>query len=1009
MSARFRLLILCMIAICGWHADLQAQQVTVRGTVVNAETGEPVPSAIVAVEGTNTRATTDAEGKFVLQAPSVNATLVVSVIGYTTGEVPLNGRTDVVVRLSREVVALDELVVVGYGTQRKKDVTGAVASVQTKDFEAVQTPNVEQLLRGKVAGVQVTSNNGRPGQGATIRIRGANSITASNEPLYVVDGFVGGNINAVNPDDIESIQILKDASSTAIYGARGANGVILVTTKRGQGGAPQVNLRMSRGWQSAASTLDLMSGPERAAWGNLYNANLGQGPLTDDPSSVPNVDWQDFVLREGVPVTELNLSAQGGGDQVRYYFSAGLFDQQGIIESSSYRRLQAQLNLDADLSSKLRLGTTLNVGRIDQDEEGAASYYSAITFYPFLPIFEEDGSYAAINPYSGRPVDNPAAEMTILEGSQDTRLLGGLTLDYVPMDGLTLRSRLGGDLRADRNHRYRPSTLPTLALANLGGDGRMRTANELTVLNENTVQYDREVGDHRFDLLAGATYQHAARDSLRGEAAGFVTDAFNYYNLAAGDPTRYSVDTDYIAWTILSFLGRANYSYNDKYLLTATMRRDGSSRLGANNKWSLFPSAAVGWRLSEEPFMQRFGVFDDLKLRASYGVTGNQAVGVYSTLPTLTVPDRRLPVIGGQQVPAVVQGNLPNPDLKWETTRQFDLGLEASVLDGRISFSTDYYTKQTSDLLLEVEVPQQTGYSAYLTNIGAVRNEGVELQVRSANIVTSDFVWSSTFNISTNRNRVLDLGGKESLVTYRYNHNGSRWVASELRVGQPIGLFVGAIYEGVWQSQEEIDRVGTMPNAKPGFPRYADVDGNGEFQPEADFTILGDANPDFFGGFQNTFAYKGLSLTSFLQFSYGNEVMNLASADLLLGGWQSNHLRRLARDAWTPDNPNGTLPTPGAYELYRNLTSTLFVEDGSFLRLQYVTLEYDLPVDRVGLLGGMSNVRAYVTAENPWILTGYSGLDPEVSRFGSDSVLRGFDRALYPRARTITVGLNLGF
>lgn len=981
----------------------------IEGRVTDAETGDPLPGVNVAIEGTQRGAATGVDGTYEITGVEAGTyTLLASFVGYAQAtrrgvEVQAGETTTVNFDLRWQAALLDEVVAVGYGERERQDVTGAVTSIKTEDFDDIPEPNVEQLLRGKAAGVFVTSNSGRPGASATIRIRGGNSISASNEPLYVIDGFVGANPRTLNPSDVESIEVLKDASAKAIYGARGSNGVILISTKRGREGESRLNVNVSQGWQRVANTYELLSGPELARWANAYNEDQGQPILFENPDAVPNTNWQDAALQTA-PTTDANLSIRGGSGGTRYFFSSSLFDQKGIVRGSGLQRLQARLNLDMDVNSRLNVGVNSNFSRSRRDR-ASSSFYDAVTAFPFLPVFEEDGRFTGINPFTGRVENNPEALRQITSQLQHTNLRANLFGEYRLLEGLNLKTTVGGDFAFGKDNRYFPSTLPTLERNRRGGNAEVSNNSALTLLNENTLTYDRVFGRHSVNTVLGATYQHFANESSYSAAEGFASDIYSFNNLGAGDPTRFTVNSSYTDWAVLSFLGRVNYKYADKYLFTATTRRDGSSRLGANNKWAFFPSAAVAWRLSQEPFIRDLGLFSSLKLRASLGVTGNEALGPYETLSSLSVVT---PIIGGQETTGLTMGSLANPDLRWETTRELDVGLEAGFFDGRLETSVDYYYKRTNDLLLEVEVPQQTGYDRFLTNIGETENQGVELQINSTNVVTSDFFWSTGLNISHNRNKVLDLGGPDSRVTYRYNRHGGNSKVSELFVGEPIGTFVGAVYMGVWQSQEEIEQVGTMPGAKPGYARYADINEDGEFTRDDDFTIIGDPNPDFHGGFTNTFQYKGFSLSTFFQFSYGNDVMNLATADLLLGSFSTNHLRRMTEEQWTEENPQGTLPKPGAYEQFRNVTSTLYVEDGSFLRLESLTLSYSAPGSALGL-SSWQGARVYVNGRNLWLLTGYSGLDPEGSLEGAHPVVQGIDRGLYPRARTISLGVELTF
>ena len=968
---------------------------TITGTVTD-ENGMGLPGVSVLVKGTQRGTSTDANGRYKIEVANTDAILVFSFVGYLSQEVAISNQSQISISLKTDIKSLNEVVVVGYGTMRKSDLTGAVSSISGRDINTVPTSRVDQALQGRAAGVQVTSVNGAPGVGASIRIRGGNSISADNEPLFVIDGFIGGgNLNTLNTADIESLQILKDATATAIYGARGANGVVLITTKRGREGKSTFSVGSYTGWQSLPAKIPLLTGPERAQYQNEYAQNQNQNIPFPNLSQVGNYDWQQEVTQTA-PMRNIDMSLSGGSSSTRFYLSGNYFNQRGIIKNSGIERFIFRLNLDHKATRWLNVGTTLNISRANQDNNVVNLNDVMKEAQTFIPFYQTDGYYSYINPVAGTLFQNPIAQYNLQTNTTGlTRMLGNFFAAATPLKGLELRSTLGVDLNFSKQNQYQSGNLPTRLAAKLGGYARVDINNAINLLNENTATYDRQLGTkHHLNVLGGFTYQTSKAEGLWASGAGFSNDALTFNRISTGVPLQRQSDTDYSQWTILSFLGRVNYSFSDRYLFTAVARQDGSSRLAANNKWAFFPSAAFAWRISEEPFMQSQTIFNSLKLRTSYGLTGNQAIDVYQSLPTLTTSRtffRGIENIGFNQ------GNIANPNLRWETTRQLDIGLEGSFLKGRLSFEADYYYKRTKDLLLTVEIPFTTGYQTRLTNLGIVQNKGLELMVNATIVEKKKFSWDVSLNVAGNRNKVLDLGGKEFI---------DLTLGNRLIVGQPAGSFVGATYVGTWKTQEEIDASkGFMANVKPGDPRFADTNNNGKFDGYGDYSYLGSPQPKAFGGVRNVIRFNGLTLDFFWQGVFGNQIMNENASRLFFGDFASNtHI--LTRNRWTPQNPTSDIPrASGFIRADHTLANSVWVQDGSFARLKTARLSYTFSGTKYPWLKQAS---IYITGNNLLLFDKYDwGYDPEVNSFGTNSVIQGRDTYSYPQNRSILLGLNL--
>lgn len=1034
------------------------EEITVSGTVTDEE-GEGLPGATVTVKGTNNGTITDVEGKYTIKAQD-NGTLVFSFVGYITEEIAVNNSTTIDVTMSPDITSLDEIVVVGYGTQKKSDLTGSISSISGEDMNQVPATSLDQAMIGRAAGVQITQTSGQPGGAISIRIRGGNSISAGNEPLYVIDGVPISNgedamnagvtaaagqnaLSMIDPKDIESIEILKDASSTAIYGSRGANGVVLITTKMGNRNQNRVDLDMSFGFQEVRKKYPVMNAQEYARFVNEAERN-GDIYLENEPdpgeysvytqaqveSYGEGTDWQDEIFRTA-PRQDYKLTFSGGNEDTRYLISGSYLDQKGIIINSDFKRALLRVNLEKDINSKLTVGNNISISQSWSNQAYADQGFNvgnassivlvALGFNPILPVRDpETGDYTFQNRHVGEgdgnvqpavPFYNPVAYSYLAQNESNSgRILGRFFGSYDILDNLEFRTNLGYDILSNKQSQFIPGTIAIAAGQN--GTAKVGTVQNYSITSESMLTYNQNFGGvHDINVLAGFTAQKYEQERLIASAQNFSTDAMGFNNLGAGEvqnPSSNGVNS----WSLLSYLGRINYKLKDRYLLTLTARMDGSSRFGKGNKYGFFPSGAFAWRISEEPFMQSQNVVSSLKLRTSFGITGNQELPSYQALALL---DETRTVLGNTSVVGFMPIRVANDDLKWETTDQFDVGFDFGIVEDRVRFTADYYYKKTTDLLLQVFLPSSSGFSSAYQNVGSTENKGFEFSTE-ADILTGEFTWTAGFNIAINRNKVLDLGVEEERFLNVPSFHAASQPVSVLRVGEPLSNFYGYKSDGFFNSQEEINAAPdqtavTGTKMIPGTPRFVDTNNDGVVNTE-DRVLLGDANPDFSGGFSTTFAYKGFSLNALFSYSYGSEVYNANRQWLEFGNGRQNGTDGLVH-RWSPANTleqNQNAETalainPQAMNPFRAYDR--WVEDGSYLRLNNVMLSYNIPVRDLGL--PFRTLRCYVSGQNLLTFTNYSGFDPEVNRFGQNNVFRGFDVNSYPSSKMFTVGLNVGF
>lgn len=962
--------------------------IRIQGVVLDRQ-HEPVIGANVTVKGNMTiGASTDAEGKFTLQVPE-GAVLQISCLGYLKQEIPAQEGHELIVRMEEDNQELDEVVVVGYGVQKKSDLTGAVGQLQAEIIEKQSVTRIDQALQGRISGVQITSGGGAPGSGTSIRIRGNNSINGDNEPLFVIDGIIGaGDLNSINPSDIQSIEILKDASSIAIYGSRGANGVILITTKTGKGGEGfHLNYNGYYGIQKAARMVDFLNGPEYTRWINEYENYFGRPDMFGD-EKLANVDWQD-VMYHAAGMTEHNVSLSNNTKNGNYFFSLNYLNQSGIMRKTNFTRYQARFNFDQKVNDFIKLGAVMNLAYTDKDNPVMSGF--GMAQLPVMDIYTEDGSFNGLNPVTGKIINTVAAEKKYKTNFMTSlAAYGNFYLQVTPVKNLVVKSSVGFNVRRSKQNIYNSVNLPASIAVDFGGYAAINTNFPLTVQNENTVNYSMELGKHSINLLGGWTAQTSQNESLNTSVNGFTNDVSLYHAIQSGDPATKQMSSGESKWSLLSGLFRINYIFNNKYFLTVSGRADGSSRLSRENRWAFFPSAALAWRISGEKFLENADWISSLKLRLSYGRSGSQSISPYSTLDKLGSTET---VMGDDKAIAYTKNSISNKELTWEKTDQWDAGLNFSVLRSRLDLELDWYYKKTNDLLLYRELPFQTGYGSILENVGAIENKGFEISLKSVNMSREHFSWNSILTLSSNRSKVLDLAGKDFI------ENG---MGSRLIVGESIGTFFGIKYLGTWKE-------GEIPKGTkyiPGDPKLEDVNKDGQIN-VYDGQIIGNAEPKLYGGLGNTFTYKNWTLDFFFDFSVGNDIYDLFAKDGYAGF--NTNVYGVNRNRWTPENPRSDVPRAGsAYGYIMDSYAgkkgcDLFISDASYLRMKSVNLEYSIPTRT------FRNLSVYTSASNLFTITGYKGYTPDVNAEGTHSTRRGFDNNVYPLPRTFVVGLKLGF
>ena len=1030
----FRLLFIILLFNISLNATAQTDPQSIinsrlLGRVLDSVTKQPVPGAVVRIKGTTHSVTTDNKGAFsFVTGQKFPYIITVSFIGYENAQLTVNG-SPVEVLLKESLNKLNDVVIVGYGTQNRKDVTGAIATVPKENLNQVSS-SVDNLLRGSAPGVQVTQSSGQPGASASIRIRGGNSITGGNEPLYVIDGFPvyndnanvstgagsGANINAlstINPTDIESIEILKDASSTAIYGSRGANGVVIITTKKGKKGTNNVAYQSYFGEQKIAHQIPLLNGSQ---WASLHNdilTAIGQpASFTADQitSLGQGTNWQQSAFRQAA-VQNHELTFSGGDEKSRYAIAGNYFNQDGIVLNTNFKRYSVRVNYDRDISDKFKIG--INTTTTYSNTQGAATntgntslsspnlITSIVTTSPAVAIKDQSGNYNLNNPYGSIP-DNPILDIVAVTNKTNiNRSLGNLYGEYTLLPGLKAKVSLGADLINTKQNYYAPANTAngyaTLGLATVGA------ATVTTWLNENTLTYDKTIAKKHFlNVLVGYTTQYSSGEAETAGSKNFVSDATTYNSLQSGSQTLTPTSSAY-SWALNSYLARINYSFAHKYNVTLSGRADGSSRFGTGNKWGYFPSAGVSWNASEEEFIKKVSAISNLKVRFSAGKTGNQEIGQYQSLATLSPINYDF---NSALVTGFAANRLSNPNLKWEKTNQFDAGFDLGLLDNRINLVVDAYYKKTNDLLLSIPIPLSTGYSSSLQNIGSVENKGLEIGINTNNITGDGFTWKSSLVYSLNRNKVLSLGSRQTSF-FPTIPGGTLGLLQPaiIKVGLPLGTFWGYQTAGIFQNATDIANFATLDtkaNTKPGDRRYVDVNGDGRVT-AADKVVLGNTQPKFIASFTNTFAYKHVDLLVFLQGSYGNKIYNALQQQLEITNLSTNAWADIA-DRWTPTNPSNSVPRATNSPVAQS--SDRYIQDASYLRVKNVVLGYNFTNTLLNKIN-VKQVRIYVSAQNLATWTKYRGYDPEVNSFEQNNTAQGIDYGAYPNYRTFLLGLNV--
>lgn len=987
----------------GVSSELQQKVVT---GLVKDENGQPLIGVSVAVKGTTTGTLTDVNGKYTLNNIPDNATLVFTFVGMTPLEVLLGGRNKVDVTLAEMSIGLDEVVVVGYGTARKVDLTGSIAAVKQEAYVNQPVNRVDQILQGRTAGVNVMNASGAPGGTTSIRIRGSNSITGSNEPLYVVDGFVGASFQDVNPTDIATIQVLKDASSTAIYGSRGANGVVLITTKSGVAGKPKLSFTTRFVTSQAAKTWDIMDAGTFAETANTRADALGATRIFTDQQVADykangGTNWQDEILRTANG-QEYQLDYSGGSDKVTYFISGNYLDQDGIVINSYFKRLSLRTNLDANLTDRLKATLKVNFSRrVNNNTSGALNTSGplggAAAWAPTTPLYDANGILTVRDPVSSIK-DNPVI-LSMDDKIQETNTFntnGGF--NYTIMEGLTLDIGFGASYS---NGQYKGFTKNALSNA---PSAQRQSRDNLFLQSTNTLTYAKTFAEiHKLTATAVAEYQTVTIDQYNAYANNLVIPALSYDNLTLSGSA--SADAYSSKSTIGSYIGRVNYTLKDRYLVTASVRSDRSSKFRGDNQTSVFPSIGIGWRLSEEDFMQNLGL-DNLKLRGSWGETGSQAIGVYGTVTSYTTSlgNAGASFNNGSITSGINIGNPGNEGLKWETTAQTNVGIDLGIFNNRLSVEADYFRKYTTDLLLSEPLPGYVGGGSIYRNLGEISNKGFELNINGVIIDNSNFSWTANLTMAFMKNAIESLGTRESIVQSGGSGAGMvNFPEMILKPGYPISSYLGYRSLGIWQ-QDEAATAAIYGNA-PGDYHYEDFNNDNVIN-GSDFQIIGSGIPTKILGFNNTMTYKMFTLNAFFQSMLGFDKWNFAYAQTMIAAADAReytHVDILNR--WSPTN-TGSLVAAFSKTNIQQIQSSAYVESGNFLRLKNLSLQFNFPKQWMKTIDGSVNI----SGQNIWTLTNYKGLDPEsYSNTGANEDMRGGDGGSYPNAKIWTFGLNLNF
>lgn len=1017
--------VLMLFAAYTMPAIAQQQTVTVSGTVYDPD-GNPLNGATVAVQNGTQGTITNADGKFTLKVKTTDK-LEFSYLGYKTLVVNVGSRTNFKIDMENDSSTdIDEVVVIGYGSVAKKDLTGSVASVKMNDIKDVPVLSVDNALQGRIAGADFLSTTGEPGSTTSIRIRGTRSINASNEPLIVVDGVMDAihDLNDINSDDIASISVLKDASSTAIYGSRGANGVILITTKQGLGttGKTNVTFKADMGFSQLPRNLDIMNASEFAQYRNDYasfggdanHPDIGQdtplsGSVYPDPFSLgEGTDWIKEITRTALYMNYA-LSLSGTTEKSSYYASFSYNDTDGIIQDSGQKRFTGRINLNRQLFKWLNVGYIGSYTWRHNDQNkatiGGTSWWSGAQY--LSPLLKPTDTYNPLY-YNGQKINTPRALI-----DQNTYYLErhstnhNFTAKIVPVKNLEIKSTFSYYLYQRHTYRYYPGTLPMKA-ENEGGEAYRAEWDEQSFSSETTATYKLEKNDHKFDIMGGfSAYRFTSHDfNLSGK--GYMDDAIMWNNMnAVLDKETYSAGTAYSRSTKMSVFARANYNYGSRYYLTVTGRYDGASNFAANNKWAFFPSAAFKWNISNENFMENVNWIDELALRLSAGISGNDAISTYRSLAALSSTTGGYLFDGSQPV-AFYRSRLDSPDLTWEKTTSYNLGLDWSMFDNRLKITAEAYMSKTTDLLMSLKVASQTGYTSRWTNIGGTSNKGIELTIESQNIVRPNFHWSTTLTLSHNKQMVDDIGSEEFISAYNSPGNNPYMMYGYVK-GYPLNSLWGFKYGGTWKNAQEreenaVTKTYASTTNVDGGPRYYDINHDGVLSKD-DLVYQGNADPVIYGGLQNTFYIYGFRLSVYFAYSLGGKIYNYS--EIYMAGSQFTNQYRYMFNAWHPvRNPNSDIPRAGA-KSDAALPSDFMIHDASYLRLKNISVSYTFDLKKK--CSWLRDITLSVSGENLYLWKKYNGFDPDVSSEGTSSTLRRMDLGAYPKPRTVIFSLQLRY
>jgi TonB-linked SusC/RagA family outer membrane protein len=1037
--------ILTFLFICSLSISAQQKGTLIQGKVLDEKNNDAIIGARIEFKGRDGQkkgVVSDINGNFSIETSSLPVTFIVNSIGYKQQEFDVYDYSDpITIFLTDDAKLLNEVVVVGYGTQKRKELTGSISSIPESSLSQV-TPSFDNLLTGAVAGLSVTESSGQPGATSSIRIRGGNSINGGNEPLYVIDGFIVYNDNAnsqtgvnkasaelnvlatINPSDIESIEVLKDASATAIYGSRGANGVILITTKKGKKGSNHVTYETSFGWQQISKEIKLLNG---AQWEGMYNdvlASGGQSPAFT-PAQISQVgsgsDWESAALRKGNIISH-QISITGGDEKTRYAISGNYYNQQGILLNTGFERYSGRINFDTDVFDNLKIGvnaigsqstqnglTNLAIGNGDVSN----TWVEILRAIPIIPIYNKDGSFNYTNPYSETTMNgvspNPISDLVnTINQTTVTRTLGNFFANYKIIPSLSAKINVGADLLSTKQDYFAPSYTSDGIMMN--GFASVGDKVITSYQGEFTLNYDKQLDDKNYlNVLAGYTKQTTNMESAVASASNFGNNETTYNSLQSASVAGLPGSSSSTA-VLDSYLGRINYSFLHRYNLTTTLRADGSSRFAEDHKWGYFPSVGLSWNINDEPFFKNYSqTTNNLKLRVSAGTTGNQEIGNYQYLSQV-VPETYS--LNGKVITGEATTNIQNPDLRWESTKQYDAGLDWGVWKDRLTVALDFYYKDTYNLLLNEPIPATSGYSSALTNVGEVSNKGAELSI-NANIIKgkgTQFNWEISASVAKNVNEVLNLGGLTSFQP-TYTSTAMNYVIPTIvEVGQPLGSFYGYKFNGIVQNGDNLAKVPvnswqTTP-MQAGDPKFIDVNGDGKIDAN-DRVLLGNSQPKFTYGFANTFTYKNFDLSIILQGSYGNKLYNALANRADLTSLYYNSLETVT-DRWTSTNPSNTVSravNTSAYYL-----DSRYIEDASYLNIKSLTLGYKYAV-KIGNQKEKTQFKFSLTAQNLFTFTKYSGSNPQASQSGGNdeqsSLYQGIDYGAYPTTKTFLFGLGI--